>query len=309
MEAPGYEAFRDSLEYLIEANKLESSHSSQEGFISRIGGLVLVDPDKAPSDTPIAVIGDIHGDYSTFKIIRDFLEREGAFKGLVVFLGDYIDRGEPEQQVAVLYDLYRLKKEYLERLVILRGNHEPPRGLEPYPHDYPYALRSIYGYSRGRELYDLSRRLFDSMPHALVIKGRAIMVHGGLPTRRIGDPIEEYLAWDHRDPLQLEEILWNDPSDHVEEWDYNPRGAGRLWGPIITSRVFESYQISLVVRAHEAASQGYKFNHQGRVLTIFSRLGPPYFNEKAAILYCDSMEVLDAGSVEECIHIVAESRE
>ena len=33
---------------------------------------------------------------------------------------------------------------------------------------------------------------------------------------------------------------------------------------------------------------GYKLNHDNTVLTIFSRRGPPYFNEKACIAVLDS---------------------
>ncbi|MFX1301640.1 MAG: serine/threonine protein phosphatase, partial [Promethearchaeota archaeon] len=38
------------------------------------------------------------------------------------------------------------------------------------------------------------------------------------------------------------------------------------------------------IRGHEPADVGYKINHDGRVLTLFSRKGEPYFNSQGAFL-------------------------
>jgi len=42
-----------------------------------------------------------------------------------------------------------------------------------------------------------------------------------------------------------------------------------------------------LVRGHEPCELGYRFNHGGLILTLFSRKGPPYFNEMAAYLELD----------------------
>ncbi|MEM3970885.1 MAG: hypothetical protein QW736_06655, partial [Fervidicoccaceae archaeon] len=49
----------------------------------------------------------------------------------------------------------------------------------------------------------------------------------------------------------------------------------------------KSFSIGLIVRGHEPSDYGYKLQHNGTVLTLFSRMGPPYFNRSAAIAVLD----------------------
>lgn len=252
---------------------------------------------------PLAFIGDLHGDYITFKEILRLLEENDVLdNGLIVFLGDYVDRGPPEGQVGVLYELATLKSSLGSRLVVLRGNHEPPRNLEPVPHDYPDALRSIYS-QRAEYIYSASRRLFDEMPHAAVIKGLALAVHAGPPTFGFERGILGYLASDRSDIKALIEILWNDPDDVIEYVAPNYlRGIGSLWGRKVTEKALEVVGVKVIIRGHEPVSSGFKLNHRGRVATIFSRLGAPYFNEEASILICDLEDLVSGNRItERCV--------
>jgi protein phosphatase len=40
----------------------------------------------------------------------------------------------------------------------------------------------------------------------------------------------------------------------------------------------------ILIRGHEPCEEGFKINHGGKVLTLFSRKGAPYFNEHGAYL-------------------------
>ena len=55
----------------------------------------------------------------------------------------------------------------------------------------------------------------------------------------------------------------------------------------------------MIVRGHEPAYSGYKWNHDGRVLTLFSRIGPPYMNPARAVARVDSCRL--APGAEECL--------
>ncbi|MDM7275373.1 MAG: metallophosphoesterase family protein [Thermoprotei archaeon] len=265
----------------------------------RLGGVVIVEDFKGP----LAVLGDIHGDYGTFSKILDDVEGEGVIdSGLLILLGDYVDRGPPEGQVETLMRIAELKLEMGDRLVALRGNHEPPENLVPYPHDYPYVLEQLFGRDKALELYRKSLAVFNSLPHALVLKGKALLVHGGPPTRLAGS-LEDYLGWDRRVEV-IEEILWNDPSELVETRAPNPRGAGSLWGRRVTDKALSLSGASIIVRGHEPALEGYKFNHGRRVLTLFSRLGEPYFNIAAAYIVCGDVEELSPQNVALCLRRV-----
>ncbi len=249
-------------------------------------------------EEPLTVVGDIHGDLNTLKkILGDPDVKESLENGLAVFLGDYIDRG-PRQVEVIVELLSRLTSG--QHIILLRGNHEPPEGLKPIPHDFPYVLVEAYG-ERGRELYKLFLRLFEALPYAAIVKGFALFLHGGPPTWIVEDKYSSLLdALRPRDKPYLEvleQILWNDPHDSVEVEAPSPRGAGKLWGWKVTEAVIGKGKVKYIIRGHEPADLGYKFNHGGKVLTIFSRIGPPYFNVYAAYLVYRG----DCEDITECV--------
>ena len=221
----------------------------------------------------LIVVGDIHGDFNTLVDILDKeLDRIAAGKGIMVFLGDYVDRGD--KSLECLYLLMKLKVEYPNNILLLRGNHEPPYNLIPYPHDLPYRATSKYGY-KGSLIYERLMEMFQRLPLTAVTDSGIFLVHGGIP---ISAPKLKIL--EEPDPSTLEELLWNDPSDEVDEYTLSPRGAGYLFGINITRRFLKINQLKLVIRGHEPC-EGYKINHENRVITLFSRKGFPYFNRAA----------------------------
>lgn len=282
------------------AELLEEATEALREAARRRGGY-LVNLDVTP-ETPIAVVGDIHGDADSLNYVLSLAESRGILEnGVIVFLGDYVDRGPPGGQVEVIARIASLLLEYgHERVVPLRGNHEPPEGFEPLQHDYINALTAVYGSGEAHKLYSLSRKLFEALPHAAIASGVAVFLHGGLPVEGFEHGVEVYLAATRKPWTNFIEVLWNDPSDYVEEKSASPRGLGRLFGPRVTRRALDLLKVKRVVRGHEPAMQGYKFNHDGNVITLFSRLGAPYYNEAAAAMLCDSASEI-ASSPEACI--------
>jgi protein phosphatase len=256
---------------------------------TRTNGLIV-----QPKDSVYIVIGDLHGDIETLRAILDKIEMSRIKDGdlNIVFLGDYIDRG-PNQLETFLTALL-LKLEFPSSIFTLRGNHEPPKWLTPSPHDFPHLLISMYGYNLGGEIYDSALEIFEELPIALLVEKTALMLHGGLPTTTYGkvSNLRDYLIGRSIDEqkIVLEEILWNDPVDGEFISMPSPRGAGYLFGETVTSWASELLGFKIVIRGHEPVREGFKVNHKGKVITIFSRLGPPYFNE------CASYYVLDPNS-------------
>ena len=82
----------------------------------------------------------------------------------------------------------------------------------------------------------------------------------------------------------LEDLLWSDPTEDNAEVEASPRGAGKLFGRSVTTQVLTRLQAKILIRGHEASDSGYKINHNGKVLTLFSRKGSPYFNGFGAYL-------------------------
>jgi len=137
---------------------------------------------------------------------------------------------------------------------------------------------------KWEEAYSKIRELFACLYNAVLVKERYLMVHGGLPPQ--ARTIED-LAYAHTlHPKQsfLEDILWSDPNEIVEETCESPRGAGRLFGESITSHVLERFGAKILIRGHESCEDGFRISHSGKVLTLFSRKGSPYFNTYGAYL-------------------------
>lgn len=213
-------------------------------------------------------IGDLHGDYYTLLYILDAVWNN-MDRYIVVFLGDYIDRGY--MQVETLVFLLNLKRRYVDKVVLLRGNHEPPAWLIPYPHDYPYIMELKYG-KEAEELYTLSTKLFDALPLVLVKENSFMALHGGPPLKVLNaQKWRDAFTMSSEDEKQkvLEEILWSDPAEIDVDYTYNPRGAGVLYGPAITQRTLQLLSGKIIIRGHEAVN-GIKLSHGKRVITVFT---------------------------------------
>ena len=245
--------------------------------------------DVSLDDWNYIVVGDLHGDFdSLLKAVSEAEKSRYPESTRMVFLGDYVDRGE--KQVETLTGVLWLLKNYPESTIVLRGNHEPPPELHPYPHDFPFQLEMVYGRTTGSRLYRRFYSIFQLLPLvALGDWGRAIFVHGGLPTRKYGREdigIREYLGGNSREwTEEYTELLWNDPVEGDVVAIPSPRGAGYLWGRKVTMWLKEKYSVELVIRSHEPCHEGFRTNHEDTIVTVFSRKGPPYYNERACIIY------------------------
>lgn len=213
-------------------------------------------------------IGDLHGDYYTLlSVLSTIWTIKNEY--LLVFLGDYVDRGY--MQVETLALLLILKREYKDQVVLLRGNHEPANWLIPYPHDYPHQLNYKYGKKAG-ELYEASMRLFNKMPLILIHRGVLLALHGGPPLNvlKTSDWRSAFEAdREEFSPSVIEEVLWSDPVEIPEGYLPSPRGAGVLYGRSISLRTFQITSTKLIVRGHEAVN-GFKKYHGGTVITVFT---------------------------------------
>lgn len=268
------------------ARQLIASEKGEVGNFSVIGRLVKVKPLGEA-----VVIGDLHGDMeSLVRILEEsnFLRRANQKDGVtLVFLGDYGDRGAYSAEV--YYIVLKLKLLFPHKVVLMRGNHEGPEDLLAYPHDLPTQFRVRFG-EKGVAAYLKIRELFEHLYSAVIVEERYLMIHGGLPAQ--AHTIED-LAYAHiRHPKQgfLEEMLWSDPNEMIRGLYASPRGAGKLFGEDITERVLKNFNVKILVRGHEPCENGFKINHGGRVLTLFSRKGPPYFNNCGAYLNVELSE-------------------
>ncbi len=251
----------------------------------RGSGMVRISPQTV---NRVTVVGDLHGDVES--LIHILQDSEAMDADRLVFLGDYGDRGMNSGEV--YYIILKLKVLYGSRVVMLRGNHEGPPNLPVMPHDLPSSFDRRFG-DGGAEAYRRIRELWELLPHCALVEGKYLMLHGGAPVNATSIHEIEYAA-----PASsiFTEILWNDPVEGKGDF-YSPRGAGRMFGEDVTERVLKIAGAKTLIRSHEPC-EGVQVRQHGKVLTVFSRKGAPYFNTSAAYLCIDvssnSGEAMDA---------------
>lgn len=276
----------DSLEYIgliEETTELVRSEEGRIGNLNIEGRLARV---KASGEA--TVVGDLHGDLESLVHIlktSGFVEKAAHKKEiLTVFLGDYGDRGSYSPEV--YYIVLKLKQIFPRNVVLMRGNHEGPDDLQAHPHDLPQNLLERFG-KEGRGVYARIRDLYQHLYTTMIVEQSYVLIHGGIPkdARSFNDLAYAHLK--HPKTTTLEEILWSDPAEGVKGTYPSLRGAGRLFGQDITQDFLDMFKVRMLIRGHEPAHEGFKINHQGKVLTLFSRKGSPYFNDGAAYLQLD----------------------
>jgi len=263
-----------------DATQLLRGEDGKIGNMNITGRLVKVDPVGEA-----LIVGDLHGDLESLVDVfneSNFMQKlDRNQDASIVFLGDYGDRGPFSAEV--FYTVLSLKLHHPEHVVLMRGNHEGPEDLTARPNDLPEQFQMRFG-DGWDEAHWKVHGLFSCLYSAVLVEERFLMIHGGLPSHSC---TLDDLAYAHeRHPRQrfLEDMLWSDPSDSVQGSSASPRGAGRLFGKTITEEALERFGVKALIRGHEPCEDGYKIDHDGRILTLFSRKGPPYFNEHGAFL-------------------------
>jgi protein phosphatase len=274
-----------------EVTVLLQKETGQVGKMHVKGKLATLEPEGEA-----VIIGDVHGDLeSLVHILNDsnFVEKAQQSKDThLIFLGDYGDRGLYSAEV--YYIVLKLKHQFRENVILMRGNHEGPEDLLAHPHDLPIQFKQRFG-NQGEAAYSSVRKLFNQLYNAVLIKNRYVLIHGGFPTTARSLDDLAYAHEKHPEKPFLEEMLWNDPEENIKGTYPSPRGVGKLFGNDVTTAFLEMFKVKTLIRGHEPNSEGFKLNHNGQVLTLFSRKDAPYFNEHGAYLRMDlSLETRNA---------------
>jgi len=279
-------------EFLGLVRKVSRQLATENGMVGTLkitGRLVEV-----PPIGEAIIVGDLHGDLKSLVHILDdskFLNKaKSGSDVLLVFLGDYGDRGTHSPEV--YYVVLKLKEMFPERVILMRGNHEGPPDLLASPHDLPIQMKNKFG-NKSSEIYSKLRELYNHLYTGVIIEDRYVLLHGGAPSQATSINDIAYAHKKHPRERHLEEILWNDPWTGIKGTIASPRGAGRLFGEDVTNKLLAMLNVKALIRGHESCPDGYKSIHGGRVLTLFSRKGTPYNNRFGAYLQLDISRKLE----------------
>jgi len=287
--------FDDCIKIIDNATSIYENQRSH-GYFSRIG-MILGNYINFEIPHNLVVVGDIHGDFFTLEKIMKIIDFSNYLKdetNLLIFLGDYIDRGK--YSFEVLLFLCALKNVYPNNVIMLRGNHEAYDYFPFSSYDFYFKLSDKFG-SLSNILYDSHiLPFFQSLFLLCEIKKFSILVHGGLPVIKDATFFNNYkfsLANVLKNKSLLEEILWNDPRDLPNglPWAFSNRGLGKYFGSIITDMWLSNTQCKFILRGHEPCN-GYKLDHENKILTIFSSKDP-YPRFKSSFLKLTQQDIND----------------
>mgnify|MGYP006269547063 CR=1 FL=1 len=280
------------------ATQLLSKENGKIGNQDVLGRLVRLKPYGEA-----VVVGDLHGDLeSLVEIVKEsnILQRMEKTGALTIFLGDYGDRGVFSAEV--YYAVLKLKLFFPEQVILMRGNHEGPEDLLAKPHDLPDQFEAKFG-PKWQEAYAKIRELFNYLYTAVLVEERCLMVHGGFPFHASTVSDLAYAHVNHPKQRFLEDMLWSDPSEDVQQTSKSPRGAGKLFGKKTTKQMLSLFNVKFLIRGHESCEEGFKIDHDGKVLTLFSCKGQPYFNAYGAYLdFQLSEKINNVHQLVPCIH-------
>ncbi|TFF84997.1 serine/threonine protein phosphatase [Candidatus Heimdallarchaeota archaeon] len=213
------------------------------------------------------VAGDIHGDITILKqIISLFLSNQGKIDHLI-FLGDFVDRGS--HSIGCLAILYSLVISHPKRVHLIRGNHEA------------LSVNARYGFKDevkkklgSLETYRLFNESFGQMPVMLLHQKLGyFFIHGGLSVDN--NSLDELCQIPKGDQdLQdnnLKQLLWNDPKENIDYSGYSMRGMGvYTFGQACVEQFLETNDLNMIIRAHEAFPEGYRYFFDKKLLSLFS---------------------------------------
>lgn len=231
--------------------------------------IFLLQPSLLELSPPVKVVGDVHGQYGD--LIRIFTKCGFPPQTNYLFLGDYVDRGKQSLETILLLLCYKIK--YPENFFLLRGNHECANVTRVY---------GFYDECKRRcniKTWKLFIDTFNTLPIAAIVAGKIFCVHGGLsPVLNSMEEIRNIARpTDVPDFGLLNDLLWSDPADTMNEWEDNERGVSYVFSKVAINKFLQKFGFDLVCRAHMVVEDGYEFFNDRTLVTVFS--APNYCGE------------------------------
>jgi len=219
-----------------------------------------------PEGSSLTVVGDLHG--QLFDLLKIFtFNGEPSATNLYLFDGDFVDRGKHGAEVFLTLSAWKVL--YPDFVHLLRGNHEVST-INEY---YGFEEECRQKYPNDASMRSRFNAVFATLPVWAIIEKKIFVVHGGLPKQAErtskGQLMELKKLNEPNQESQLQDLLWSDPQE-PDGYEMSERGAGVMWGPDITDHFIANNGLDMVIRAHQMCADGYKMQHKGKVLTVFS---------------------------------------
>ncbi|VDO33915.1 unnamed protein product [Haemonchus placei] len=137
---------------------------------------------------PLLILGDVHGQLYDMLDILTFVSKRIYFTKLpellkighppqkrLLFLGDYVDRGDYSLETITLLLAFKLR--FPKEIYLLRGNHETRCVNRQYGF-FDECKRKFP--EKGVELWTLFQHVFNCLPMAALVGTKIFCAHGGI---------------------------------------------------------------------------------------------------------------------------------
>ena len=218
--------------------------------------------------SPLIVCGCINAHFEELKDIFNICGNISETKYL--FLGDYVGRGWNGLSTFILLILYLIK--YPNNLVFLRGNHDSRTFSRMYGL-YNECLQKYSNKYEAEDIYNMINELFDQLQLAAIVDNKYFCIHGGLsPDLK---KLEEINKLERKKEIPengiITDLIWSDPNEEVDEYVPSKKGAGQFYGEkAVQNFLKENSNIEMIIRSHELVDNGYKYQFNNKLLTVFS---------------------------------------
>jgi serine/threonine-protein phosphatase 2B catalytic subunit len=259
--------------YLFEGGKISKECLLE--IMRRVKPVLSAEPNLVRVEGKVVIVGDIHGQfYDLVAMLRKLSSRSGT-PNKILFLGDYVDRGNYGPEVTAY--LFCLKLKSPNDIFLLRGNHESRDMTEAF--NFRDQVLMLY----DEQIYEEYMDTFDMLPVSGLVNGRYLAMHGGISHRLTSvaaiNQIERRM--EPPDDSLLADLLWADPAKGRAAFttsfdENNERGISVYFGKTPLKLLLKKEGLKAIVRAHQQKQTGYKFhtwdgpNEFPPCITVFS---------------------------------------
>jgi len=235
---------------------------------------------QLPDQGKAVFIGDTHGDFdATEKVFRLYF-KPGY---ILVFLGDYVDRGAESRKN--LEFLLKKKLEVPERIHLLAGNHEGYCKVPFSPADFWESL--------SEEDYAFYSEICNFFSFAAMSRNGVIGVHGAPPDVLTPEDINAIeICSDH-----WFQLTWGDFAEGAGELTGNHSGRP-LFGKDYFKRTMKQLGMNVLIRSHQPRIEPVVFDK--RCITLMTSYSYTFDRriaivdlERPAIHSVDDIEVVE----------------
>lgn len=279
-------------EYLTMPFRFNIEENVLLSITKSVNDIVKKEPNLLDIKAPVYVFGDIHGQYSDLLRFIEMTKLPPKVK--LLFLGDYVDRGDNSIEVLTL--IFALKIKFPNKVFMIRGNHECSE------------LNSNYGFKdeceerypkNGSMIWKKINETLHNISIAALINKKIFCVHGGISMdlESLTDINKIKKGTNIPNSGLLCDLTWSDPKKHSNNFMDNDRGVSYTFNDKIVEQFCNKHDLDLVCRAHQVVNNGYKFFASNRLVTVFS--APNYCGEVG-----NSGSVMNVSKDLECSFII-----